>query len=80
MTRTEGALNKHKKEQPVKEKKKRGRKPGSIKQKQGQHQVVNVNINSKEGTSRRSATRKEKKNQAQNPMPNIISNPSIAMP
>jgi len=80
MTRTEGALNKHKKEQPVKEKKKRGRKPGSIKQKQEQHQVVNVNINSKEGTHRRSTTRKENKKQVQNPIPNIIFNPSIAIP
>jgi hypothetical protein len=80
MARTKGALNKHKKEKPVKEKKKRGRKPGSIKQKQEQHQVVNVNINSKEGTHRRSTTRKEKKKQVQNPMPNIIFNPSINTP
>jgi hypothetical protein len=71
MARTKGALNKHKKENPVKEKKKRGRKPGSIKQKQEQHQVVNVNINSKEGKHRHSATRKEKKKQVQNPMPSF---------
>ena len=31
MSRTKGALGKHKKEKPIKEKKKRGRKPGSVK-------------------------------------------------
>ena len=86
MARTKGALNKHKKVKEPKEKKKRGRKQGSIKQKQEQHQVVNVNINSSSRKKRESSEEREGKKkkreqrQFQNPIPNIIFNPSIAIP
>jgi hypothetical protein len=42
MSRTKGSHNKHKKEKPVKEKKKWGR-PIKQKQHQPQNQIVNVN-------------------------------------
>jgi hypothetical protein len=83
MARTKGSLGKHKKVKEPKEKKKRGRKQGSIKQKQEQHQVVNVNINSSSRKKRESSEEREgkkKKKQFQYPIPNIIFNPSIAIP
>jgi hypothetical protein len=86
MARTKGSLGKHKKVKEPKEKKKRGRKQGSIKQKQEQHQVVNVNINSSSRKKRESSEEREGKKkkreqrQFQNPIPNIIFNPSIAIP
>jgi hypothetical protein len=83
MPRTKGAKNKHYKEKPVKEKKKRGRKPGSIKQKQEQHQIVNVNINSNSRRGRKresSEERGKKKKPGQNVVPSIIFNPSINTP
>ena len=94
MTRKIGSKNKHKKEKPIKEKKQKGRPKGSIKQKQhqDQHQIVNVNINTKKGKSSddEKEEKKKKKNNSQvtpsragglqNMIPNIIFNPSIAIP
>ena len=75
MGRTKGSHNKHKKEKPVKEKKKRGR-PSKGTQHQKQHQVVNVTINSDGG----GGNDKKKKNQTMQSIPNMIFNPSLSIP
>ena len=86
MGRKLGSKNKHHKEKPIKEKKKRGRP--SIKQHQErpkalehasrveQHQIVNVNI----GSSTHSNEKKERKRKQQPQQPPIIFNPSVVMP
>ena len=73
MSRKIGSKNKHHKEKPIKEKKQRGRPKGSIKQKQEQHQIVNVNIGSIKTPKRR--TRKQQPQQ-----PTLIFNPSVSLP
>ena len=85
MGRKKGDINKHKKQKPIKEKKQRGRPKGSIKQKQhqDQHQIVNVNINTKKGKSsddEKEVKKKKNNNSFQNMIPNIVFNPSIAIP
>ena len=84
MSRKIGSKNKNHKEKPTKEKKQRGRPKGSIKQKQHQHQqqIVNVNINTrkKKKSDDEDDEKKKKKSNFQNMVPNIIFNPSIAIP
>ena len=75
MSRKKGALNKHQKVKPQKEKKQRGRPKGSIKQKQSQKQSVNVTVNN--GGDGNSGKRQVQ--QIKDLAANIF-NPSLVMP